>query len=98
MNNVLGRLSDKALKTKVMDGWHVRDLRKIDGLDLPEKLLKRTRMSAAAIYWAGMLAAMGALGFGLPAFCNKVIKSNVQNPQENKLQQLREQRFKKFGF
>lgn len=93
LNNALGRLSDKYLKTEIMDKSKLKpnagffkklalspkNFAKIEDLnDITPKLLKRTKNVGASIYWLTLLANMAILGFGLPAALNKMLKKSVK--------------------
>jgi len=93
LNNALGRLSDKYLKTEIMDNSNLKpnarffkklalspkNFAKIENLkDITPKLLKRTKNVGACIYWVTLLANMLILGFGLPAILNRMLKKSVK--------------------
>lgn len=102
LNNVLGRFSDRVFKTKIMDRSKITEktgfikkafmqpktFEQIEDLQgVSKKILNRTKRVGAGLYWVTLLANMGLLGFGLPAFLNKVLKTNVKKDsllQENK--------------
>lgn len=94
LNNLLGRASDKYLGTKIMDrhkfkektgflkklAMMPRDFADIDNMTkVTPSILKRTKTVGASMYWATLVANMGILGFGVPAFMNKFLKKSVQN-------------------
>lgn len=93
LNNVLGRTSDRVFKTQIMDRSKItkktgfikkafmqpKTFEQIEELqDVSKKILNRTKRVGAGLYWATLIANMGILGFGLPAFLNKVLKTNVK--------------------
>lgn len=93
LNNVFGRLSDKFLKTQIMDTSNLakdagflkrfslapKNFNDAELINLiPTKVLNRTKNIGASMYWLTLLANMGLLGFGLPAFMNKFLKNSVK--------------------
>lgn len=120
INNVLGRLSDKFVRTKIMrtdnpaknKGFFNRfrlpmnkfeDIKKLKGLDT--KTLNKTKNMAAGIYWASLGINMALLGFGLPAFLNRMLKNDIKKEinSENQTKTytqpvLDKKSFKQFGF
>lgn len=83
LNNVLGKLSDKIFKTKVMDGNSLKSFKDIE--QLTGNTLNKTKKAGLAIYWTSMLANCLLLGFGLPAILNRMLKNNIQ--KENAIKQ-----------
>lgn len=92
LNNVIGRLSDHYLDTKIMDRTNLKPnagfLRKLaleprnfaelkDSTNLPAKILKRTKNIGAGMYWATLIANTFIIGFGVPIFLNKLLKKSV---------------------
>lgn len=90
INNILGRLSDKFAGTKIMQNdnnkkgffkrftleiKNIKDLEKFKGPISQE--LKRTKTMSAVIYWASLLINMGLIGFGLPAFLNRMLRNDI---------------------
>ncbi|MGN1154464.1 MAG: hypothetical protein ACI4S3_10585, partial [Candidatus Gastranaerophilaceae bacterium] len=90
INNILGRLSDRFIGTKIMtvdskkSGFFkrfllpiksIKDLEKNTGLTAKE--LNKTRKASAVIYWVSLFINMGLIGFGLPAFLNKVLRKDI---------------------
>ncbi|MDR1168819.1 MAG: hypothetical protein LBK53_08050 [Heliobacteriaceae bacterium] len=103
VNLALGKASDKVLKTRLMDKRGIKDLRQISEMkDVPEHILKRTKNAAAGIYWTGILMALAALGFGLPALMNAMLRNTIK--KENSVKSailnlpLDKKLFKDFGF
>lgn len=94
INNILGRLSDKFLGTKIMNtdkyngkkiGFFksfllpTRRFRKINNLkNVSPEVLKRTRNLGAALYWVSLITNMAVLGFSVPHFLNKFLRHSVQ--------------------
>lgn len=94
INNILGRLSDKFLGTKIMNtdkyngkkiGFFksfllpTRRFRKINNLkNVLPEVLKRTRNLGAALYWVSLITNMAVLGFSVPHFLNKFLRHSVQ--------------------
>lgn len=90
INNILGRLSDKYLGTKIMDtkGRKLNFIEKftlgiknINELDtekgLSQEVLKRTKKAGASLYWISLLANTALIGFALPKFLNKFLRRNI---------------------
>lgn len=92
LNNILGRLSDKSLGTKIMDRSKLKSenqfFKKL--LMQPEnfadmgnlkgvsaQVLKRTKNVGAGLYWLTLVANMGLLGFALPAFLNRLLRKTI---------------------
>lgn len=93
LNNAIGRLSDKYLKTQIMDMSKLRPdagfFKKLmmspknfaeleDSAKIPTHILKRTKSVGATMYWATLVANMLILGFGVPALLNKMLKKSVK--------------------
>lgn len=93
LNNILGRLSDKTLGTKIMDRSKIKEnagfLKKLtmqpknfnelkDLKNIAPEVLKRTKTVGAGLYWLTLIANMGMLGFALPAVLNKLLKDTVK--------------------
>lgn len=96
VNHGLGWVSDKFLGTQVLNKGKFRGLREIGDLEgLSPKVLRRTKIAGAGIYWTGILAAVAALGFGLPAFLNAMLKKEIR---KEKTQKIDKRGFEKFGF
>lgn len=99
LNNIFGRLADRALDTKIMDrskinknagffkklGMMPKNFSDIEDLkDLSPKILKRTKSVGAALYWVTLVANMGLLGFATPVFLNKMLKKSVKKDSTEK--------------
>ena len=41
------------------------------------KEIQHTKTMSAVIYWASLLINMGLIGFGLPAFLNKMLRNDI---------------------
>lgn len=93
LNNILGRLSDRLLKTKIMDRAGINKdsgiLKKLtiqpksfsaieDLKGVGPQILKRTKTVGASLYWVTLLANMAILGFALPVVLNKMLKKSVK--------------------
>lgn len=93
LNNIFGRLSDKYLKTEIMEKTGINEhsgfwkrlskqpksFSAIEDLKtLNPNLLKRTKTVGAALYWVTLLANMAILGFGLPSLLNRMLKKSVK--------------------
>ena len=94
INNILGRLSDRYLGTKIMKTdkygdnkvgfWKgftlgVRNFKKLDKMkSIPPEALKKTKTIGAALYWVSLLSNMAILGFTLPHFLNKMLRYTVE--------------------
>lgn len=94
INNILGRLSDKFLNTKIMDtkdkkrGFlkdfklSMKNFTKLDSeKNLTPEVLKRTKKAGAGIYWLSLLANTALIGFMLPKFLNKFLRHNIKKEQ-----------------
>lgn len=92
-NNVLGQLSDKYLKTQIMDRSKLKPnagfFKKLllspknfveleDSVKISENILKRSKNVGAGLYWATLAANMLFLGFGVPKILNKMLKKSVK--------------------
>lgn len=102
INNILGRLSDKFLGTKIMntDKYNGKEIgffrsfllstrrfKKINNLkNATPEVIKRTRNIGAALYWVSLITNMAVLGFTVPHFLNRFLKHSVQKDR------LKEQR------
>lgn len=93
LNNLLGRLSDRFLKTKIMDRTGINEttgfLKRFamqpksfsaieDLKDVTPTILKRTKTVGASLYWVTLLANMAILGFALPSILNKMLRKSVK--------------------
>lgn len=93
LNNLFGRLSDKILKTEIMDRSKINNksgfLKKIfmkpktfaeieDLKNISIKTLRRTKNVGSSLYWLTLVANMGLLGFAMPNFLNKMLKKSVK--------------------
>ncbi len=95
INNILGRLSDKFLKTEIMPQkckysgfWSnfkhsIRNFKNLDNLGLPPKILKKTKTIGAGIYWTSLLLNTALIGFALPNILNKILRYNIKNQTNN---------------
>jgi len=94
INNILGRLSDKFLNTKIMDtkdkkrGFlkdfklSMKNFTKLDSeKNLTPEVLKRTKKAGAGMYWLSLLANTALIGFMLPKFLNKFLRHNIKKEQ-----------------
>lgn len=94
LNNVLGRLSDKFLDTKIMNKSDLKSnpgfFRKLilspknfaeleDSANIPINILKRTKNIGAAMYWLTLAANTAFIGIGLPILLNKMLKKSVKD-------------------
>lgn len=105
INNILGRLSDKYLGTKIMrtDGdkkagffkkftYSTRNFRKIDGLkNVSPEVIKKTKNIGAVLYWVSMISNMAILGFTLPYFLNKMLRHSVAKDKLKNQPQVKNQ-------
>ena len=94
INNILGRLSDHFLGTKIMNtdkykGQKIgflksfllptRRFRKIDNLkNVSQDVIKRTKNIGAILYWVSLITNMVVLGFTVPHFLNKMLRHSVE--------------------
>lgn len=92
INNVLGRLSDKVLKTKIMnfgkDGEKTGFLKGFTKsphrfndirkmTNLAPDVLKKTKNVGMALYWVSLFANMALIGFGLPKVLNAMLRKDL---------------------
>ncbi len=98
INNILGRLSDRYLGTKIMrtDKYKgkkigflraftlpIRNFRKIDSLpNTSAAVIKRTKNIGAALYWVSLITNMAVLGFTVPHFLNRMLRHSVQKDKQ----------------
>ena len=98
LNNILGRLSDAFLGTKIMDtdkfkgekigffksfALPVRRFKKINNLkNVSPEIIKRTRNTGAVLYWVSLITNMAVLGFSVPRFLNKFLRHSVQKDRQ----------------
>ena len=101
INNILGRLSDRFLGTKIMNtdkhkgkkiGFiksfflPVRRFKKINMMkNIPPDVLRRTKNVGAVLYWVSLLTNMAVLGFTVPHFLNKLLKYTVEKDKSKKI-------------
>ena len=97
INNILGRLSDKYLGTKIMRSdkktgfWKsftipIRRFTKIDSLkNVSPEVIRRTKNIGAGLYWVSLISNMALLGFTLPHFLNKMLKRTVEKDKTKTL-------------
>ncbi len=93
LNNILGRLSDKFLGTKIMnterfDAKNLNFLQKfklplknfktLDASGLQKDVLKRTKTTGASLYWISLLTNTALIGFVLPKLLNKMLRHNIE--------------------
>lgn len=90
INNILGRLSDNYLGTKIMrfdketGFWKsftipIRRFTKIDSLkNVSPEVIRRTKNIGAGLYWVSLISNMALLGFTLPHFLNRMLKHTVE--------------------
>ena len=96
INNISGRLADKFLGTRIMNGdskdlnffqrfkLQLRNFRKLDeAKDLPPEILKKTKSVGAGLYWFALLSNTALIGFGLPKVLNKFLRHNIDKEKEN---------------
>lgn len=93
INNLLGRLSDKFLDTKIMDTkgknpnffekftLGIKNFNELKHSNLPKDILKRTQKVGAGLYWVSLLTNMALIGFALPKFLNKFLRNNIKKEQ-----------------
>lgn len=96
INNISGRLADKFLGTRIMNGdskdlnffqrfkLQLRNFRKLDeAKDLPPEILKKTKSVGAGLYWFALLSNTALIGFGLPKVLNKFLRHNIDKEKGN---------------
>ncbi|MBP3924809.1 hypothetical protein J6E39_06170 [bacterium] len=80
IGSVLGRLSDKFLKTNLMKTDIEKSL--LNKLIPPTKPLRelegKNKAIGAALYWLNLAMLSASLGFGVPYLINKMIKNDVK--------------------
>ena len=93
INNILGRLSDRFLGTKVMETkgrklnffekftLGIKNFNELENSNLPKDVLKRTQKAGASLYWVSLLTNMALIGFALPKFLNKFLRNNIKKEQ-----------------
>ncbi len=92
INNVLGRLSDKFLGTKIIDNknntkdfWKkftlpIKDFKSLKlSKNMPKETLIKTKNVGACLYWTSLLANTIILGFLMPALLNKMLNKNIKS-------------------
>ena len=93
LNNILGRLSDKFLNTKIMNTdkyanknhnffqkfkLSLRNFKTLDLKLIPDKaILNKTKNVGAVLYWVSLLTNTALIGFALPKFLNKFLRHNI---------------------
>ncbi len=101
INNILGRLSDAFLGTKIMNtdkykgkkiGFFksfllpTRRFKKINSLkNVSPEIIKRTRNIGAALYWVSLITNMAVLGFTVPHFLNRYLRHSVQKDKQKEI-------------
>lgn len=98
LNNILGRLSDKFLDTKIMDTKEknldffkmfsvgIKDFRKLDNeKNISKKILARTKKAGASLYWISLLTNTVLIGFALPKVLNKFLRYNINKDSKQKV-------------
>ncbi len=99
LNNILGRLSDKFLGTKIMNTEKysgknlnflqnfklpLKNFKTLDNLGLQKDVLKKTKTVGASLYWVSLLTNTALIGFVLPRLLNKMLRHNIA--KENRTQ------------
>lgn len=99
LNNILGRLSDKFLGTKIMNTEKYSDkslnflqkfrlplknFKNLDNFGLKKDVLQRTKTMGASLYWVALLTNTALIGFVLPKLLNKMLRHNIE--KENRTQ------------
>ena len=82
LNGIFGKLADKYLGTKIMNGWQMKSLSELGA----NKNLNRTKNIAKSIYWMSLFINMAFLGFGLPSFLNKMLRHDITNEKTKEKQ------------
>jgi hypothetical protein len=77
---IFGKMADKYLGTKIMNGWQMKSLKEL----ALKNNLNRTKNIAVGIYWTSLFINMALLGFGLPAFLNKMLRHDIANDKTKK--------------
>ena len=103
INNILGRLSDKFLGTKIMkdsdkkNGFinrfslGIKNFRKLEEeRNLPAEVLKKTKTAGACLYWVSLLTNTALIGFALPKILNRFLRHNIEKEQ-NKISLIEKQ-------
>lgn len=105
INNILGRLSDYFLGTKIIktDKYAGEKIGFFKGFTLPirrfkylDRLknlspleLKRTKNVGALLYWVSLVTNMAVLGFSVPHFLNKFLRYSVQKDKQKQNETLK---------
>ena len=94
LNNILGRISDKYLGTKIMNisdkklnffekfTLGIKNINELDSENLSAKVLAKTKKAGAGLYWISLLVNTALIGFVLPKVLNKFLRHNIN--QENR--------------
>ena len=89
ISNILGRLCDKFMHTRVMHTEESAGIAKVGFFKrflLPMKNLRelsspdisgRTKTAGASLYWVSLLINMGLIGIGLPAMINRILRNDI---------------------
>ncbi|MCQ2740371.1 MAG: hypothetical protein MJ237_09150 [bacterium] len=92
LKRLFAKGSDKIFKTNIMDKTNnkpftiseLKNYKNIDALkNLSEKTIKKTQRASVGLYVLNLATIMGILGFGLPAFLNKILKKSVEKDKNN---------------
>ena len=101
INNILGRLSDRFLGTKIMNtdkykGQKIgflksfllptRRFRKLDNMkNVSPDVIKKTKNIGAILYWVSLITNMAVLGFTVPHFLNKMLRHSVEKDKSRNI-------------
>ena len=101
INNILGRLSDRFLGTKIMNtdkykGQKIcflksfllptRRFRKLDNMkNVSPNVIKKTKNIGAILYWVSLITNMAVLGFTVPHFLNKMLRHSVEKDKSRNI-------------
>ena len=103
LNNILGRLSDKFLGTKIMDiekyknknlnflqsfKLPLKNFRRLDNSGLSNDVLHKTKNIGASLYWIALLTNTALIGFLLPKLLNKLLRHNIETEAKNNYKDL----------
>ncbi len=103
LNNILGRMSDKFLGTKIMNiekysekslnflqkfKLPLKNFKNLDNLGLQKNVLKKTKTVGASLYWVSLLTNTALIGFVLPKLLNKMLRYNIEKDEKLNYKEL----------
>ena len=91
LKRLFAKSSDKLFKTNIMNKKEnrpftiseLKNYKNIENLkNLSEKTIKKTQRASIGLYALNLAVIMATLGFGLPAFLNKILKKSVKADEQ----------------